>query len=829
MKIQDLHDSSFKEIAKVNKLTLKDCVCLKNDECAYINNNNKILFKCQSKNTTRATFDASYNDFTGGLLFPESDTYKLHSRPSSPYKIYLDFAQINGVLTNTRWNEDNNKPSLPYYAFNVGTVSKTNQRIQQVWKGVAEDFAPFNVDITTEPVSSYHARCIITNSSSNQIFGNGNYSGIAYLSSWNVAKENTCWCFYPNSAYLRISTQGISHELGHVLGLLHQGTLTKSFYDGSGNWGPIMGAPYNQAISQWAYVPSGQTYTGTTTQPSRNQNDLAIINQKLPYIPDDYPNTIQLAASTTTITSKSINTYYGIISQSTDVDFFKIKSGPGVFSITGSVSTTNPNLNLQLTLYDSNYTEIKLGTKTNLNSVINHTSTINNIYYVKVNSVGGTHYTTYGSLGKYKMVFNLQPLVIISPDKEIVYKGQEIRFNIEYPINTTNTTNTTLYWKNVGDSVAGDFTQNINLGTVIVANNTAVIIFNVKEDNVVIPPNQKTIKIELYTTLQYTTKIAESIIVPLRSNEYTITPNKTSVIEGEQIIFNITGTTNRTLYWTKSGTTNAADFNPNISSGTVTIINNKASITLITKNDLDNTETQETIKIELFTDSLHTNKVVESTVNLNNNLVTIVPNKTVIFEGEVITFNIATAYLANTTKLYWKNVGASNASDFTNNAITGNVTVNANAASFSLTSIINPVYTTTTRKNIKIQLFTDETFLSKIAETDFIYLNKIKITPNKTSLNEGSSVIFTINTNNVANNTIIYWKNSGTSTTSAADFNPNISLGEITITNNIGTLTLNTRTDLLTEVRETIIIELHATALRNKAIGNSPIVYLNNL
>jgi hypothetical protein len=607
MKIEDLSNSDFKEIAKVNNLELENCVCLKNDKYAHISNK-RIFFKCPVSNQKikSATFDDTYNDFIGGSLFPESETYKLHSRPNSNNRIYLDFR--GGTLSNTWWNLDYNNnvkyPVLTYSQFNIGTVSQNNLRIQKIWKGVAEDFAPFDVDITTDPTTPYNIRCIITNNTSMEIFNDGDYGGVAFLSVWNLYQgAKDCWCFANNSLYLQSAIQTISHEVGHTLGLQHQGTNTQDYYEGFGDWGPIMGASFNYFMSQWAYVPSGQTYTGTNTQPSRNQNDLAIINQNLPYVTDDYPNTIQLATNTTAITSNSKSIYYGNISKNTDIDFFKIQSGSGNITIIGQSSVINPNLNLELSLYDQNYNKILSGTKNNLNSTITYRVPSNEIYYIKVDGIGSTYYTDYGSMGRYKLTFNLNPIETvqtaeITANKQSIYKGESVLFTIQ-------SSNSQIYWRNNGTSNSADFVENTKSGVVTINNNIGTFSLS-SIDNLI--QEVKTIKIELFTDSNYNNKLAETTVT-LNSNVYTINPNKTNIYEGEQIIFNITGTSNRTLYWKNIGTSIISDFvdYPN----NILISNNKATLILTSKFGISD----KTIQIQLFTDKLYTNKVAQNNDN----------------------------------------------------------------------------------------------------------------------------------------------------------------------------------------------------------------------
>jgi hypothetical protein len=62
----------------------------------------------------------------------------------------------------------------------------------------------------------------------------------------------------------------------------------------------------------------------------------------------------------------------------------------------------------------------------------------------------------------------------------------------------------------------------------------------------------------------------------------------------------------------------------------------------------------------------------------------ITPNKTVIYENDVVTFTIETENVDNGTVLNWSNIGTSIASDFVENIINGTVTIMSDMATFSL-------------------------------------------------------------------------------------------------------------------------------------------------
>ena len=77
----------------------------------------------------------------------------LHSNPSATKKVFLDFD--GQTITGTSWNDYNSGRPIHAPAYDLdGNILDFNSteiaRIQQIWQRVSEDFAPFNVDVTTE-------------------------------------------------------------------------------------------------------------------------------------------------------------------------------------------------------------------------------------------------------------------------------------------------------------------------------------------------------------------------------------------------------------------------------------------------------------------------------------------------------------------------------------------------------------------------------------------------------------------------------------------------------------------------------------------------------
>jgi hypothetical protein len=124
-----------------------------------------------------------------------TDAFKLHSRPGASKIIYLDFDGHD--LTGTAWSPNSYLygPSCDWDG-NPSSFSETEKKyIELIWSRVAEDFAPFDVDVTTELSceglitrsgsgdTSYGTRVLITPgiASIAGIIGGGGSGGVAYL------------------------------------------------------------------------------------------------------------------------------------------------------------------------------------------------------------------------------------------------------------------------------------------------------------------------------------------------------------------------------------------------------------------------------------------------------------------------------------------------------------------------------------------------------------------------------------------------------------------------------------------------------------------------
>jgi hypothetical protein len=147
------------------------CEACKNDSALRTDADGTLHYACAAMTvkSVRAlgtpTAESSLTTTTGTstsstpLSFATTDTFRLHSRPASNKKIYLDFD--GHLTTNTSWNKNYTKGNpITTAAYSIDAdptfSSEEHARIQSIWKRVKEDFATFDVDVTTEEPSADH-------------------------------------------------------------------------------------------------------------------------------------------------------------------------------------------------------------------------------------------------------------------------------------------------------------------------------------------------------------------------------------------------------------------------------------------------------------------------------------------------------------------------------------------------------------------------------------------------------------------------------------------------------------------------------------------------
>lgn len=357
--------------------------------------------------------------------FPDDQTFLLHSRPGASKTVYLDFDGY--VTTGTQWNIAYGRPTITTPEFTLDGVAGFSPAeltaIQTAWQRVAEAFSPFDVNVTTEDPGvealrntgggdqNWGIRVAIGGSSSGVLGISA--GGVAYLTSFNWNSDTPTYVF-PDS--LGRSEKNIAdataHEVGHTLGLRHDGLATTpvtDYYTGHGTgptgWAPIMGVGYSKQLVQWS--------RGEYPNANQLEDDLQIITTQngFTYRTDDHgsdaPSATELIASGTGDVTDE-----GVIERNTDTDWFRfLGSGDINLTITGGPRT--PMLDIEAQLFDANG---NLVASSNPVDSLNATITANvpvGDYFLRIDGVGKAAngndfgYTDYASIGQFFITGNV--------------------------------------------------------------------------------------------------------------------------------------------------------------------------------------------------------------------------------------------------------------------------------------------------------------------------------------------------------------------------------------------------------------------------------------
>jgi hypothetical protein len=386
-----------------------------------------------------------------------ADPFSLASRPGSVHTIYLDFD--GGDLIGTIFSSVDSDP-VPAFSLDANTAvfsSEEKTMIRKVWEQVAEDFAPFDVNVTTKLTpeealdradiadQQYGSHVYITDMK-NRHAATCNCGGLGTMTTTGAVGEKGTALAFLGEGYSPLYTSYlagvISHEVGHTLGFDHHGGIDgndnqpSEYFNDLGVFMPIMGSsPIDRALTQW----SNGDYPASTNQ----TDQIARLTELFGTVKDDHSD-VKTGATKLALSK----TARGLISTRTDIDAFaftvttaKKKVGRVYKTVTPKTTITvapavkGTNLLSSLTIYNSKGKVVKALTaganfdtyrEDPTNIVKTYTATLPaGTYYAVVDGIGNpapyatlwekdgsttykrmtTPYSDYGSLGGYTITY----------------------------------------------------------------------------------------------------------------------------------------------------------------------------------------------------------------------------------------------------------------------------------------------------------------------------------------------------------------------------------------------------------------------------------------
>jgi hypothetical protein len=285
----------------------------------------------------------------------------LNSNVSAAASIYLDF---NGHFQSS-WGAWSNI-TTPVYDFDGDATTFSDAElatIESVWQRVAEDFLPFNINVTTvepavlaagAPESGANGKALrVAFGGSGSDWYGSSIGGVSYINSFTSTIANVAYVFAGGTSTLSWMSNASSHEAGHAFGLQHQsaydanGVKTNEYHPGTETWIPIMGTAnaVGEKLSTW--------HNGTNSLgPTSFQDDIATIGRSanvFGYRADDRSNTIGGATPLSGAGTEWSGT--GFIGAGGDVDWFSLDLAQAEnlrISVSGPVGVRNLDVAIEL-------------------------------------------------------------------------------------------------------------------------------------------------------------------------------------------------------------------------------------------------------------------------------------------------------------------------------------------------------------------------------------------------------------------------------------------------------------------------------------------------
>lgn len=381
---------------------------------------------------------------------------------------------------------------------------------------------------------------------------------------------------------------------------------------------------------------------------------------------------------------------------------------------------------------------------------------------------------------------------VVTPSATMVDEGTSVTFVLV----TENVDDNTNFGYQITGVATGD------LGDPLTGNFT--VIGNTAQVTIVVNSDQLTEGAETLTLTLTNLRASASVLITdtSRTKTYTLTATPTiasegstvevslqtqNVVDGTQVPYTITGLTN-------------LDVVGGVTAGVFNILNGTSTISF---DILADQLTEGTENGTLTLDGNLGSVTFEVTDTSKTPTYSLTRSITTASEGDTITFNLVTTYVSDSTLVPYTITGVTSA-DISAAPLTGNFDVQGGSAALVLTTTSDQF--TEGTETIIVTLDNGKSS-SSVTLNDTSKTRTYSLSSNTGTFYEGSSVVFTLSTTNVPDNTTIGYTISGTNVTSS-DLGGASLTGNFTVVSNSSTLAINFTQDGLTEGIETVTVSL---------------------
>lgn len=414
------------EVARWNGMTAEDFIDMVNhDHATHLDERGQVYYVCEGMAIQESpTLDQGTTSFTEAT---SGEAFNLASLPGADLTIYLDFD--GHVTSGTSWNSRVGGADIvtpPYDTDGNKSAFSASElgNIVAIWKRVVEDYAPWQVNVTTvDPGedalkrtsttdTQYGIRVVIGGSSTDWY---GTAGGVAYIGSFNWSSDTPCYVFEDQlgNGNIKYTAEATSHEVGHTFSLRHDGDSSTEYYQGHANWAPIMGVGYYKPVVQWS--------KGEYANANNAEDDVAKISAIVPLRADLAADDMQSESLL------GLDPVMGIIESELDADVYTFQTDGGTVSLSAE-AVTEGNLDVRLALYSGWGDLITFADPGTTLSASLSANLAPGTYYALVEGTAPgdptTAYGEYGSLGQYRLSAQYATSQNFAPIAAIDVSGQ---------------------------------------------------------------------------------------------------------------------------------------------------------------------------------------------------------------------------------------------------------------------------------------------------------------------------------------------------------------------------------------------------------------------